>query len=438
MKRPTVDVTDTRKLLKSGTYRFVSLNDCKSADDFTSGVLERLRRAGDRPPDEKHMTLGEMRSLFCDGRFNLYPEYQRGVVCSREWAKDLASVLMYTSAPLMPITLFQDPDTGVLEVLDGAQRLSAIMVFMLGGFGIPPLGEESRENRWFADASAAGGWDSLFDNFSSSGSIGRLLDPAEADPLLRAFLAEAQGLHELQPRGFKRFDAEEIGRFIGRKQAVIIMPEGWSRELCILYVVYTSLKTWRQTKDEYLVHMHDMASRSLKPMEGRLVRGMRGGLDINNPTRQAYGAVVKAFAALAGFPHVPRQDDEKLYPDMIMEMTRRYWTSEPDPDLMACVERGISWVETNAKNVQTGGRAVLEQDHVVVLLYAAARRPGLGLRKAEMLLRFLRSTRPRRTALLADGGFQDPEQVSEEFGRMTRGRVNVRELCEFCFDRLLA
>ena len=423
---------DTSKLIKSGTYRFFSLNGSGVSDTFSRMVIRRMTTSGRSTTDEKHWTLGELFDEFVRGKINVYPEYQRGLVANLAWARELVSVCLMTSAPIAPVYLHSVPDGH--EVVDGAQRLAAYFMFMMGAY---PIVDDSGAEYWFCCSDDCSHWTSVLAADGKDG-VGSFVDETPMKKNLVLFGDQVRPLIMRQRPDAQILPAQEQGRFRGRKQSIVVMPETWDRELSILYVVYTGLKAWKQTKDECLVHMHDRASRVLKKLERPLIDALAvAGMSFSSPTRQAYGVVVRAFACLESFPHVPVEQDERLYVDLMFEMASRYAEKSPMEETLAALSRGVDWISRNGAVVMNDMRsksATIHPDHLSVLLYAvSSKEASFRTRSVSTLLIFLGRSKPKRAELMGardvSGGPEILAAYEEALSKKRTGSINLAELC---------
>ena len=287
----------TLTAVKRGDYRGCSLNESEASRAFSDMILDKMRESGGAHPLVTIKPIKELLEAFHEGRLDVFPEYQRGVVSNLKWAQELVTVLVFTSAPINPIYLYNHSEDLSWEVVDGAQRLTAIILFMMGAFPIC----DGSDDVWFVNQMEPNcGWMSIFD----AGGASKLVDHSPFSNNLLKFYEQAH--HMVVPQGADHviLKGEHRDRFMGRAFSVRHMPAGWTSELSILYMVYTSLKMWKQTKDECLVHLHDRASRQLKDRERQLDGAIAeinddGGkerLNFQSLTRQSYGVVAKVFA----------------------------------------------------------------------------------------------------------------------------------------------
>lgn len=92
--------------------------------------------------DSYSMSVGELVNMYVDGEINLFPNFQRFF----RWDDEIKSRLIESlllNIPIPSIFVSQRPD-GVWDVVDGLQRISAILQFMgkltdVNGDPIPPL-----------------------------------------------------------------------------------------------------------------------------------------------------------------------------------------------------------------------------------------------------------------------------------------------------------
>eukprot|EP00873_Tetraselmis_striata_P043812 jgi/Tetstr1/464076/TSEL_008881.t1 len=426
---------ETGKLIKAGTYRFVSLNESSVSDRFSRMVIKRMTDRGRATADEKHWTLGEMFDEFVRGKVNVYPEYQRGLVADPQWARELVGVCIMTSAPIAPVYLHA-VEGGAYEVVDGAQRLAAYFMFMMGGY---PIVDESGGEHWFCRPEDRSHWSCVLAADGRDG-IASYVDDTPMHPNLTRFADQVRGTLRSQRQDDPILPAEDQGRFRGRKQSIVVMPGTWDRELSILYVVYTGLKAWRQTKDECLVHMHDRASRAVKPLERPLLDALAmAGLRLVTPTRQAYGVVLRTFAVIEGFAHVPVEQDERLYVDLMFELATRYADSPPCGETVAAVAKGVEWIANHgaaiARDLKTKN-PVLHPDHLCVLLYAVGTRDGFQTRGVSALLGFVGRSKPKRAEFLDAMQVSNAAEILADYqdvlAKRRTGSINLADMCRVC------
>lgn len=411
----------------------------KTGETFSKLMLSRMTAAGFEYPNTRFMPVRQVFDEFLAGRLDVFPEYQRGVVLDLEWAQELMMVLTYTAAPLNPVYIHANHD-GTYEVADGAQRLTAIVMFLLGAF---PIKDAAGNKVWAANRREPGRYD----------EVARLSPPQMADYLncapfsktLAGFFRNAGGLAVDQPSKYSQLDRQLTDNVYGRILTVVIMPVRWGPDLSILYMVYTNMKMWKQTKDECLVHMHDRASRAMKAMEPRLRLALEAcKIKVVAPTRQLYGAIVKVFACLDEFPHVPIDADEKLYDQMMMTMLDRYSECHPNPELLRRLQESISVLtDSVSKHHPYQGRA-MTPDQLVAVLYVASV-PRANVTGVLNVMKVL-SAKNKADAhkLLRSWGVADAEGICAATRNVTsKGHRNLVVSCAAClrlyscFDRTL-
>ena len=404
--------------------RSLSINMSDSSDKFSMMVMDRMEQMGDSNAEEKHWSIGVLFEKFVAGRINVYPDYQRGLVSDLGWARELVAVCIYTPAPIAPILLYKSSDGH--EVVDGAQRLSAIFCFMMGGY---PIKSTDGSDVWYCDKDDDNYWIKLL--IGGGTGIGAMIDDEPVNPNLARFLENARGLMLDYDEHTGILAPGLNGRLQGRHQSIVEMPDKWNRDMCTLYAVYTGLKAWRQTKDEYLVHLYDHASRQIKQLESRFVDAIkRCGLNVESPTRQLYGVLVRVFAVIDKFSHVPAESDEKLYVDMIMELVTRYSDNPPAPGPIERLERGVDWF-SNADNLKIKGR--IESDILCVLLYAASMDMVVSADDMKLLIGFTLSARKTREMVLERHSAAGAASIAEQYNTVTdkkKGPVNLAKQCE--------
>lgn len=424
------NTNETSKLIKSGTYRFFSLNATTVSDRFSRMVIKRMTDRGRATADEKHWTIGELFDEFVRGKLNVYPNYQRGLVSDPQWARELVSVCIMTSAPISPVYLHAVD--GGYEVVDGAQRLSAYFVFMMGGY---PIVDEAGNEYWFCSRHDRSHWSFIVGGDGNDG-ISSYVDDAQMPPNITRFAREVRPLLRCQRDTDPILPVEDQARMRGRKQSISVMPTTWDRELSILYVVYTGLKAWRQTKDECLVHMHDRASRALKQLEDPFIKSLKmAGLRFSNPTRQMYGVLLRTFAVIEGFAHVPVEVDERLYVELMFGMATQYAEKDPCPETISKIERGIEWMGRKGPAVgrEMKSKTVMHPDHLCIFLYAVSVGESFQTRSVCTLLDFIGRSKPKRAELLESRKIADASEIlfdyHEVISKKLHGSINLASMC---------
>lgn len=81
------------------------------------------------------MTWGEIHTLWKAGKIDLVPAYQRGYVAPAQWRRGVVACNMQR---LLPVTIYMRVlDDGRLQVMDGLQRISSMMMFLEGEIRTP-------------------------------------------------------------------------------------------------------------------------------------------------------------------------------------------------------------------------------------------------------------------------------------------------------------
>ena len=239
---------------------------------------------------------------------------------------------------------------------------------------------------------------------------------------------------ESQPTKFDFLDQNARDNFMGRHLSVTVMPSSWTSELSILYMVYTNLKMWKQTKDECLVHLHDRASRQLKSIEKELLGVIvMCKIKFEYPTRQAYGVLVRLFACISNFDYVPAEMDEKKYTDIMYEMVHRYSETDPDPDVMRRVRSSFRCLVDHQKNIPMLSKKKLSSDLLVAILYVASS-PGTTLCGLKSLVTFIFSAKKDYESVLKKWRFHPAGEMAKEFGKFwtQSSDRNLIRLCGMC------
>lgn len=427
----------TLTAVKRGDYRGCSLNESEASRAFSDMILEKMRESGGAHPFVTIKPIKELLEAFHDGRLDVFPEYQRGVVSNLLWAQELVTVLVFTSAPINPIYLYnqsEDPNMRSWEVVDGAQRLTAIFLFMLGAFPI----RDGTDDVWFLNQMEPNcGWMSIFD----AGGASKLVDHSPFSNNLLKFYEQAR--HMVVPQGSDHLilKGEHRDHFLGRAVWVSHMPAGWTSELSILYMVYTSLKMWKQTKDECLVHLHDRASRQLKDRERQLNCAIeeinddddgKERINFKSPTRQSYGVVAKVFACLAGIDHVPMEADERSYSEFMVTMINRYSITDPDPDIMLRIVSGMNCLVANKRDLPRTGKPV-PSDHLVAIIYTASS-PTVTSYGIVKLVTILQSPKKTYADLLKSWNVTGATVMASELNKFSTqySDRNLVSLCGLC------
>eukprot|EP00873_Tetraselmis_striata_P033695 jgi/Tetstr1/453959/TSEL_040878.t1 len=420
--------------IKAGTYRSLSLNDTPVSDAFSRMVIARMTQRGVATTDEKHWSLGEMLDEFSSGNINVYPDYQRGMVATVQWARELIGVCMLTSAPIAPIYLYATP-TGCYEVVDGAQRLAAYFLFMMGAF---PVVDDAGTEWWFCSGSDPCHWTRVLGGPTHETGVAALIDDSPVPEAIRRFHSQTRPFLKPPPADAALLSGEIQGRLRGRKQSIVVMPKTWDRELAILYTVFTGLKAWRQTKDECLVHMHDHASRALKALEPDLVQALaEAGVPFSSPTRQVYGVLVRTFACLENFSHVPVEQDERLYVDLMMKLAADYATAAPPARTIAALRKGVDWLHANGAALMSTlppRPPKITPDTLCALLYTASSRSTFRVKSMVTMVLFVSATKPKRLLLLRGGNIANADEILNDYQaaldrRRASGSTNLAELC---------
>lgn len=408
--------------------------DEASSLEFSKMILGKLKDIGLSPPVFRTLSMIEILNLFKDDRLDVFPDYQRGVVSNLEWAKELVSVMVYSAAPLNPIYMqCVGGDMNRFEVVDGAQRLSAFLLFMMGSFSIKA--DNGVDDVWFENQCKPDcGWWSICEGKTNGGVKDYLEDKPLSSALIKFYEQTVVGdMVERQPSTFEFLAQNARDNFMGRHLSVTVMPCVWNSELSILYMVYTNLKMWKQTKDECLVHLHDRASRQLKSIEKEIIGVIEMcKIKFEFPTRQAYGVLVRLFACLSKFDSVPSDMDE--YNNLMLEMVNRYSESDPDPDVIQRVRSSFRRLAEQEQTVSKFlSRKKLSSDLLVAILYVASS-PGTTVHGLKKLTSFIFSAKKDYESVLNTWRFRPAGGMAKEFGKFwtQASDRNLIRLCGMC------
>lgn len=368
-----------------------SINELPDQSDVFSNIViqEAMATSGHSDPKPSEMCWKQIFDMFSEGRFNVFPDYQRGNVADIQWGSELARVCMLTCAPVSPLMIY---DTGTeYEVMDGSQRASAMIAFMSGMY---PVKDNSGDTKWFCVPGSKQHWSTLTGE-SSPGGIDAFVSRAPIHRRVSEFYSNCRALmHDAAPADCGQLSHDMTGAIYSRRQLIIMMPSTWTRQLCMMYIVYSGLKTWRQTKYENLMHLNDGASSILKGMAAPFSRSLSAA---GSPLKEidsklAYYAVVKAFACLSGFPSVPVETDEVGHISLMMEISLRYSRASPDAEVVSLLSHGTRWFEDNAaalaKHVK---RFKMSVDAISAVLYSASTNPGLTIKSAFDIIKIMKA-----------------------------------------------
>lgn len=371
-------------------------------------------------------------SLFLAGRLDVYPEYQRGVVMDKEWAHDLIDTLRHTQWPLNRVLVREDAradGSSVYEVVDGAQRLGSILLFAMGALMVSNDGG----NEWLRmdPADPDRGWFTYFgrgdeDFVHDSGAV------KVYDTMMKFRKeVESKGLLADIDAGFESYPEGLAAVLFDRSVATVVCPSGWSSKLCMLYAMYEEIKHLRQSKDECIIHLHDNATRSLKPLESplRIVMQRFRKSDFYAGSRREYGCIFRVFHMFTE-DNVPMDSDERSFLGLMCTTVERYYVARPDPNHVSLLERGIRLMgsvfdEETARRFKSRIRT----DHVCVLLYMlCTSRRDVPHRKVIEVLRFMTRKTSEDRARYAERLCSDHRRLADEYTEARRAR-NLKGMC---------
>jgi hypothetical protein len=372
-----VSTVSFASLLKSGAYRSFGHSN-PALDALTDSIIEESsKHRGD--PEDQIKTIGDILNIFVEGRLEVFPKYQRGAVLNADWARDLVRLILFTSAPINPVMLRErvDPDgTKRYEVVDGAQRLTAILLFAMGALAVRLRGGsgETSVYGWASEAGPAG-YEYLFGGGNSLGCADYFDDGTRVHDSMFRFAARAGGLVTMGGAESVVMEAGDAGRFLNKSIRLIIFPTSWPDKLCILYAMYTELKHIRQTKDECLLHLHDLASQALKPL-APIADAAAASLGIEGSSKP-YGWLFKVYAMLDGLEMVPTDENERHYMDMMCLTVKKYINSPPCPSKVARIKTAVVSLRALAAQVKVRFKKTkLKPDVACILLWKLVTEPS--------------------------------------------------------------
>ena len=85
-------------------------------------------------------SLGNFLDVYAEGEYDFDPEYQRGLVWTTEQKQAFIKALMIGKAEIQPIFIYNPTKRKArMEILDGKQRLTAILEYVRGNFEVEGL-----------------------------------------------------------------------------------------------------------------------------------------------------------------------------------------------------------------------------------------------------------------------------------------------------------
>ena len=85
-------------------------------------------------------SLGSFLDMYAEGEYDFDPEYQRGLVWTTEQKQAFIKALMIGKAEIQPIFIYNPTKRKArMEILDGKQRLTAILEYVRGNFEVEGL-----------------------------------------------------------------------------------------------------------------------------------------------------------------------------------------------------------------------------------------------------------------------------------------------------------
>nr|WRJ69774.1 DUF262 domain-containing protein [Oceanusvirus sp.] len=377
-KRPLSKVSYA-SLVKRGAYRSFGHSN-PALEALTDTIIEQsAKHRGD--PEDQMKTIGDLLGMFVDGRLDVFPEYQRGAVLDMDWARDIVRLLLFTSAPIAPLMLREcvDPDgTKRYEVVDGAQRMTAILLFAMGALTVRVKAHAKEDETelfgWPSDVGPVG-YEYLFGGVEDLRCADFMDDGTKVYDTMFRFAARAEGLVTPQTQDANVMDPADAGRFLNKTIRMIVFPTSWPDKLCILYAMYTELKHLRQTKDECLLHLHDRASQALKPLAS-VADAAASNMGIDASSKKPYGWVFKVHAMLNGEP-VPTDANEREYMGMMCRAVEKYMDAAPCPSRVSRIKTAAERLRALSGSVKTRlGRTSVSPDLACMMLWKLVEDPS--------------------------------------------------------------
>ncbi|AUF82340.1 DUF262 domain-containing protein [Tetraselmis virus 1] len=343
--------------------------------------LEYVTNNYENESSEGSFSLFEIYVLFSKGNLDVFPQYQRGAVFDLKWAQDLLRTILYTKLPIPGIYIKRNAN-GRYSVVDGAQRVSVILLFFMGAI---PLKNTNEDVYMYVNNDMFLKWNQMFEESSESLCKDMLDIPENAiysNNMIfhKEILNSANEIICLKEQIKNEdlltkiidlpFDKLEILK--NKKLSYTEFPEEWSSRACILYVMYMDLKKLRQTKDECLLHLHDTATDQLRYFEKDLIRftsNLGNKFELNN--RKEYGCIFRVFNMLDELNSViPYDADNAAFMQLMCKMVNNYYNTSPDEEDIAKVKRAIEDLNGMQNLSQLYKKKKLSSDALCIILYA--------------------------------------------------------------------
>jgi hypothetical protein len=390
--------------------------------DFIIGEAAKYRGEAEDPA----RTIGDLLAMFVEGRLDVFPEYQRGAVLDAAWARDIVRTIISTPALISPVFLRESVDsdgTKRYEVVDGAQRLTAVLLYAMGALSVPfSDGSVAVDVHGRASDEAPCGYSYLFG--SGAPRCSDMMDDGVCvyDSMYR-FAEFAEGVASDQSTDRDVMDQAEYNKFQNKTIRTIVFPTSWPDRLCILYCMYAELKHIRQTKDECLLHLHDLASRELKALEP-LADAAAVGLGIDAASRKPYGWLFKVFAMLDGATDVPTDANERMYMPVMCRTVQMYVDKPPCPSTIHKIRTAIEQLSIKSHKVKAKfKRMAIPPDVACILLWKLCGCPSASVDALARITRFAaRCTKRQRLEI-------GIESLGDAKGAEACEKYNVARLC---------
>lgn len=332
----------------------------KSMDNILNAHVKHLRHdEGNQPGEFMTRDINWFYTVFTEGRLDVFGHAQRGMRCNIHWCVQFLKTIVNTHTTVPRIMLCKTHETrqvdgrdkivSVYTVTDGAQRITAILMYRLGLIKVPVYPSivlrRSERNRSSAEAEADGEG-RFYESAASLNTHAPLVyveredkswgisAKADTEPHVKAFVDELlfnwvnrDGKYHGQTNESLFLSDNFRVKFMGTNLTVAEVP--WSQKTACLVNVYQTLQMHMMAVTELACITGDLATEWLKKYEDTLTN-FTGQWDCGYSKRQSFGALVQGLLISQGSDFVPSIDDGHLWPILIDELLTKYFETHLD------------------------------------------------------------------------------------------------------------
>ena len=354
-------------------------------------------------PNYTVKTIGELWDLFCSNKLSIFGNAQRGIKVTTGWAEQFLYTIINFPTTVPAITLRKvykrecvdgaERITTVYHVTDGAQRLTSIMMFLMGLIQVRIIRLPARRSERLLKKRKASAALDLTDGpvrqFYACASdlvagtgfpmVYKHVKDDDYDVDYSALCADSAGdnikdffyhLRMSSGHGFKHHIQTHDSQFMhptGQtafcSTAMNVIDTEFTQKAASLVNVYQSAQQFFCEATELVCLIGDNATEWLKRVVDPVLAEITGQWGVGYKSRASFGALVQALLITQGSEFVPSIEDKSMWALVLNDLISKYMDEELSPEVK---RRFLAAVRLFPVLVQPHKRSKLTPDDVAI------------------------------------------------------------------------